>query len=375
MKQTSHLFLVVLSFCSFTVLAQQEKGGGFKKNPKIPVKENTGLYKEKSKKQDELDELPTLQFRTDFESVDKSPETAISSADKRYEPSRAINQTISNFDTTSVDEREPLVIEIEEEMKPEGSDDFVTVASYFSIWDARNIDPYNINPNDFSDVVDIELYNKEQNRFWASPLNAPKMTSVFGPRWGRLHAGVDLDLETGDPVYSAFDGIVRVAGYDGRGYGKFIVVRHYNGLETLYGHLSSQGLESGAYVKAGDEIGRGGNTGRSTGSHLHFETRYEGNPFNPTYVFSFAGEATQPISDHVLVSARVFDTYGLALGNEYGEAGEKVVTRKTAWTTAHYGDTLNSIASRAGISVEKLAKLNGMRASANLRAGRRLRIQ
>ncbi|PWK28532.1 murein DD-endopeptidase MepM/ murein hydrolase activator NlpD [Arcicella aurantiaca] len=363
-------------FCvgSFTVSAQES--GNFKKNPKINVKNNTGLYKEKEKKQDDiLDELPKLQFRVDYSVEPVSDAPSAITASNKYEPAKPLNSSVSTFDTTSVDEREPLIIEIEEETRPEGSDDFVSVATYYSVWDATNIDPYGIEPKDFDDVVDVELYNKDQGRFWSVPNNAPKMTSPFGPRWHRLHAGVDLDLETGDPVYSVFDGIVRVSGYDGRGYGNFIVVRHYNGIETLYGHLSSKGLESGAYVKAGDQIGLGGNTGRSTGSHLHFETRYEGNPFNPTYVFNFTGAGSEPTSDHVLISARVFDTYGLALGNEYGDAGNKVMTRRTAWTTAHYGDTLYSIANRAGISVEKLARMNGMRLSSSLRAGRRLRIQ
>lgn len=365
-------FLTAFFVCSALMAWSQEKGS-FKNNPKIKIKDNTGLYKEKEKKQDDLlDEMPKLQFRNEFEVVEKQATTTAGS--QKFEPVREVNATVSAFDTTSIDEREPLVIEIEEEMKPSGSDDFVTVASYFSIWDTNTIDPYGIDVKDFDDVVDLELFNKEQGRYWSAPTNAPKLTSQFGPRWGRLHAGVDVDLETGDPVYSAFDGIVRVSGYDGGGYGNFLVVRHYNGLETLYGHLSRKGYESGMFVKAGDEIGKGGNTGRSTGSHLHFETRYEGNPFNPTYVMNFAGEGTQPISDHLLVSARVFDTYGLALGNEYGDAGNKVVTRRTAWTVARSGDTLYSIANRAGISVERLAKMNGMKLSSNLRAGRRLRI-
>jgi murein DD-endopeptidase MepM/ murein hydrolase activator NlpD len=371
MSIRSNFLTLLFTFTALVALAQEK--GSFKNNPKIKVKDNTGLYKEKEKKQDELlDELPKLQFRNEFEVVDKQATT--SAAAEKFEPVRAINPSVSSFDTTSVDEREPLVIEIEEEMKPSGSDDFVTVASYFSVWDTNNIDPYGIDAKGFDDVVDLELFNKEQGRYWGAPTNAPKLTSQFGPRWGRLHAGVDIDLETGDPVYAAFDGIVRVSGYDGGGYGNFLVVRHYNGLETLYGHLSRKGYESGMYVKAGDEIGKGGNTGRSTGSHLHFETRYEGNPFNPTYVFNFAGEGTQPVSEHLLVSARVFDTYGLALGNEYGDAGNKIATRRTAWTVARSGDTLHSIANRAGISVERLAKMNGMRLSSNLRVGRRLRI-
>ena len=374
MKNLKNILLISLCVGTFTVSAQES--GSFKKNPKINVKNNTGLYKEKEKKEDELlDELPKLKFRNEIETDRVVEAPSAVTASNKYEPSKALNASVSAFDTTSVDEREPLIIEIEEETRPEGSDDFVSVATYYSIWDSNNIDPYGIDAKEFDDVVDVELYNKDQGRFWSLPHNTSKPTSPFGPRWGRLHAGVDLDLETGDPVYSAFDGIVRVSGYNNGGYGKFMVVRHYNGLETLYGHLSQQNFETGTYVKAGDQIGLGGSTGRSTGSHLHFETRYEGNPFNPTYIYNFSGPGSEPISDHVLISARVFDTYGLALGNEYGDAGNKVQTRRTAWTTAHYGDSLYSIANRAGMSVEKLARLNGMRVSSNLRAGKRLRIQ
>ncbi|MDR6560102.1 MULTISPECIES: peptidoglycan DD-metalloendopeptidase family protein [unclassified Arcicella] len=365
--------LLVLVFCLVSFISFSQESGSFKKNPKINVKTNA---KDKSNKNldEALDELPKLQFRTDYVPEPVATSSAITASSK-FEPAKELNSSISIFDTTSVDEREPLIVEIEEETRAEGSDDFVSVATYFSIWDATNIDPYDINPKDFDDVVDIELFNKEQGRYWSVPNSAPKLTSVFGPRWGRMHSGVDLDLETGDPVYAAFDGIVRVSGYDGGGYGKFLVVRHYNGLETLYGHLSAKNFESGAYVKAGDQIGLGGSTGRSTGSHLHFETRYEGNPFNPAiYVFNFSGERTEPVSDHVLISARVFDTYGLSLDNEYGSSARKVKTRRTAWTTVRSGDSLYSIANRAGISVDKLARMNGMRISASLRIGRRLRI-
>lgn len=374
MKKIKNILLFSLCVGTFTVSAQES--GSFKKNPKINIKNNTGLYKEKEKKEEILDELPKLKFNNSYE-VEATTEApaAVTASTNKYEPSKALNASVSSFDTTSIDEREPLIIEIEEETRPEGSDDFVSVATYYSVWDATNIDPYGIESKDFDDVVDVELYSKDQGRFWSVPNNSPKLTSNFGPRWGRLHAGVDIDLETGDPVYSTFDGIVRVSGYNNGGYGNFIVVRHYNGIETLYGHLSQKNLESGSYVKAGDQIGLGGNTGRSTGSHLHFETRYEGNPFNPTYVFNFSGAGSEPVADHLLISARVFDTYGLALRNEYGDAGNKVMTRRTAWTTAHYGDSLHSIANRAGISVEKLARMNGMRISSNLRSGRRLRIR
>lgn len=360
------LALVLLTLNAY---AQEKKL--FKKNTKIDFKSNANLYQNNSSKKNDLDELPPLTFRTEGEST----ATAIQGSEmqeRRYEPLKLLNPTISNFDTTSIDEGESLVVEIEEENAPIGSEDFVAVASYYSIWDTKSIDPYDINAKDFDEPVDLELYNLPAGRNWSPPLASIKQTSPFGPRWGRLHAGVDLDLETGYPVYSAFDGIVRVASVDWGGYGKFMVVRHYNGLETLYGHLSKQNLEPGSFVKAGDEIGLGGNTGRSTGSHLHFETRYEGNPFNPNQVYNFG--TGEPLSDHLLLTAQTFNSRVLALRNEYGSVGDKIKTRRKAWVKIRSGDSLYTIAQRAGISVNKLAKLNGLRLSSTIRAGGRLRI-
>ncbi|MDZ7897681.1 MAG: hypothetical protein U5N85_06590 [Arcicella sp.] len=163
MKKLKNILLFSLCVGTFTVSAQES--GSFKKNPKINVKNNTGLYKEKVKKEEMLDELPKLQFRNEIETdrVVEAP-SAITAANK-YEPSKSLNASVSTFDTTSVDEREPLIIEIEEETRPEGSDDFVSVATYYSVWDATNIDPYGIDAKEFDDVVDIELYNKDQGSF------------------------------------------------------------------------------------------------------------------------------------------------------------------------------------------------------------------
>jgi murein DD-endopeptidase MepM/ murein hydrolase activator NlpD len=362
----SFIFCCILVSMVTFVSKGQEKSL-FKKNTKIEIKPNTSS---KTNNKDDLDELPPLQFRNDMETSGKVAGSELE--ERKYEPIKFQNPAISNFDTTSVDEGESFVVEIEEENAPEGSEDFVTVASYFSIWDTKNIDPYDIDAKDLDEPVDIELYNIPSGRNWSNPLSNIKQTSPFGPRWGRLHAGVDLDLETGYPVLSAFDGIVRISGYNYGGYGNYVVVRHYNGLETLYGHLSKRNFEPGQFVKAGDEIGLGGNTGRSTGSHLHFETRYEGNPFNPVHVYDF-GKA-EPVSDHILLSARTFDRRLLSLRNEYGSAGEKIRSRRKAWTKVRSGDTLSSIAQRAGVSASKLARLNGLRLTSTIRAGRRLRI-
>lgn len=119
------------------------------------------------------------------------------------------------------------------------------------------------------------------------PTPSRVITSPFGQRWGRLHAGLDIKVYIGDTICAAFDGKVRVVDYDARGYGNFVVIRHPNGLETLYGHMSKHLVKNNQIVKAGQPIGLGGNTGRSTGSHLHFETRICGTPINPALMFDF----------------------------------------------------------------------------------------
>ncbi|MBP5478583.1 MAG: M23 family metallopeptidase, partial [Bacteroidaceae bacterium] len=124
-------------------------------------------------------------------------------------------------------------------------------------------------------------------RGFCMPTTSRVVTSNFGPRWRRQHAGIDVKVYIGDTIRAAFDGKVRITKYDRRGYGYFVVIRHPNGLETLYGHLSKIIAKEDAVVKAGDIIGLGGNTGRSTGSHLHFETRLLGQAINPAFMFDF----------------------------------------------------------------------------------------
>ena len=127
------------------------------------------------------------------------------------------------------------------------------------------------------------------------PTPSTKITSPFGPRWRRMHNGLDLKVNIGDTIVAAFDGKVRIVKYERRGYGKYVVIRHDNGLETVYGHLSKQLVEENQLVKAGEVIGLGGNTGRSTGSHLHFETRFLGIAINPIYMFDFPKQDIQSL--------------------------------------------------------------------------------
>lgn len=122
------------------------------------------------------------------------------------------------------------------------------------------------------------------------PTSSRQQTSPYGRRWGKIHAGLDIKVYLGDTIRAAFDGKVRIVKYNARGYGYYVVIRHPNGLETLYGHLSKQLVAEDQIVRAGDIIGLGGNTGRSFGSHLHFETRLLGQPIDPALMFDFANQ-------------------------------------------------------------------------------------
>ena len=193
------------------------------------------------------------------------------------------------------------------------------------------------------------------------PTPSTKITSPFGPRWRRMHNGLDLKVNIGDTIVAAFDGKVRIVKYERRGYGKYVVIRHDNGLETVYGHLSKQLVEENQLVKAGEVIGLGGNTGRSTGSHLHFETRFLGIPINPALMFDFE---KQDIVADSYTFRKTKGTSGTARSMASGEGLFYKVKK---------GDTLSKIASRQGTSIDKLCKLNRITRRTILRPGQVLR--
>ena len=196
------------------------------------------------------------------------------------------------------------------------------------------------------------------------PTPSTKITSPFGPRWRRMHNGLDLKVNIGDTIVAAFDGKVRVVKYERRGYGKYVVIRHDNGLETVYGHLSKQLVEDNQLVKAGEPIGLGGNTGRSTGSHLHLETRFLGIAINPIYMFDF------PKQDIVA------DTYTFRKAKGVNRAGShdtQVADGAIRYHKVKSGDTLSRIAKLRGVSVSTLCKLNRIKPTTTLRIGQVLR--
>jgi len=205
-----------------------------------------------------------------------------------------------------------------------------------------------------------------------------KISSDYGKRRRRMHYGVDLSYPTGTPVMAAFDGIVRYSKTNAGGYGNLVVIRHYNGLETYYAHLSKRLVNPGQIVNAGDTIGLGGNTGRSYGSHLHFETRYLGTPFNPNNIIDFAEFKlkcdTLYISGSRSVDNIAANTSTTSSGQRSGAAATSTSSANAVYYSVREGDTLSHIAARYRTTVTKIKQLNGLR-SDFLRIGQRLRVR
>ena len=220
------------------------------------------------------------------------------------------------------------------------------------------------------------------------PTTSRVLTSNYGPRWHRQHKGLDIKVYTGDTIRAAFAGKVRVVRYEGRGYGKYVVIRHDNGLETYYAHLSKQLVSEDDEVRAGDPIGLGGNTGRSTGSHLHFETRLCGVALNPALMFDFRNQDV--VDDYYMFRKATYQKESAVATRLRGAGGLSTyesddVELATAAPAASYaqesrfhkvkkGETLYSIAKRRGTSVASIMKLNHLKKNAKLRPGQILKF-
>lgn len=247
-------------------------------------------------------------------------------------------------------------IQVSEQLKIDSV--WVVLREYYSIWDSKKVNPYKLDGEKFADTVNIPLHYENPDLEWSVPIENGHITSPFGLRRWRWHYGSDLRLSIGDSVRAAFDGIVRVAHYDRYGYGHYVLIRHYNGLETLYGHFKKSLAKVGDVVKAGEVIGLGGNTGRSSGPHLHFEVRFQGNAINPIELFDF--ESNELLTDTLTVNNSTFSYLKEA--------------RKVRYHRIRRGDTLSHISYRYGISISRICRLNGITRKTILRVGKRLRI-
>lgn len=249
---------------------------------------------------------------------------------------------------------------------------------YDSNWDDNSTNPYGIEQKDLPDEWAIWLVDS------LDQYHCPFQGSVyhrgkFGVRRGRRHQGVDIPLKTGDPVYATFTGKVRVSKYWGA-FGNLVVIRHDNGLETFYAHLSKRNVEVGDWVNAGDVIGLGGSTGRSTGPHLHFETRHNGFAFDPQWLIDFEKGTLR----HRLfvLKKKYFNIYSNyeqdfedELKNEEDDKKEDAEREAMRWYTIKSGDTLGRIAINNGTTVNAICKLNGIKPTTTLKIGRKIRVR
>ncbi|MBQ8674482.1 MAG: peptidoglycan DD-metalloendopeptidase family protein [Bacteroides sp.] len=226
----------------------------------------------------------------------------------------------------------------------------------YPVWTNKQVNAY-------GDAIVPESYTFDLTGF-CMPTTNTRITDIFGyrPRRRRVHNGLDVKVYIGDTIRSAFDGKVRIVKDQGRrrGYGKYIVIRHDNGLETVYGHLSKHLVVEDQLVKAGDVIGLGGNTGRSTGSHLHFETRFLGIPLDPAKMFDFEKQ-------DIVADSYTYEKKTKAKTSRAVAAGEGIYYK------VKKGDTLGKIAARQGTTVDRLCKLNRITRKSILRPGQVLR--
>jgi len=225
-------------------------------------------------------------------------------------------------------------------------------------WDTVNIFAYgNIDYKRALDTFAIPILVGDTGKF-VIPVPGYKQ-SGFGWRWGQMHNGIDLDLKTGDTVVSVFDGVVRFAGWNNGGYGNLVIVRHFNGLETYYAHLSSLNCTDNQRVCSGECIGYGGRTGRAYGPHLHFEIRFKDNPFDPEWLVDF--ESKKLKTDILYLMPEKFGHVKELAGANY-----HVVSS---------GDSLWGISRRYGVSINYVCSLNGITENTTLNIGQKLRVR
>ncbi len=247
-------------------------------------------------------------------------------------------------------------------------------------WDTATLFPYkdaDMSAMPFSVV--IELVDSLQS-YCCPYAGKPHPHGKYGPRRRRQHQGIDIPLKMGDPVHAAFSGRVRISEYNKGGYGNLVIIRHDNGLETYYGHLSERKVESGQWVEAGTVIGLGGSTGRSTGPHLHFETRYYGQSFDPERLIDF--EKGLLCRETFLLKKSFFSIYSKAgqdfddeIANEEQDKQEAAELAARQYHKIRSGDTLGHLAVKYHTTVRNICALNGIKPTTVLRLGRTLRVR
>ncbi len=236
--------------------------------------------------------------------------------------------------------------------------------------------------------AEIELNLVEKLDQFHTPVKG-KVFSKYGPRRRRPHNGVDIPLKMYEPIYATFEGKVRYSKFNTGGFGNLIIIRHLNGLETWYAHLSRNNVKEGDYVKAGQVIGFSGNTGRSRGPHLHFEMRYCDQTFDPEFLIDF--ETGQLKYQTFILEKKFFNIYSRAselleeeedlnfplLSDDSAPVKAENAERESReiWHIVKSGDMLGKLARRYGVTVNQICRLNKIKSTTTLKLGRRLRIK
>lgn len=231
---------------------------------------------------------------------------------------------------------------------------------YHYSWTPLRVNPYGVKVDSMPDSVYIDC------REFVYPTESNRITSNYGWRRYRYHHGIDIGLEVGDTLRATFSGRVRVVDYERKGYGHYVVIRHNNGLETVMAHMSRVLVNIDQDVVAGQPIGLGGNTGHSTGPHLHYELRFLGNSFNPVNLIDFENKKCLSDEDGFYIVSKK-GTY--AHGKELAEV------QSSAYHKVRQGETLSHIARRYHTTVKRLCQLNRIKETSILRIGQRIRYR
>jgi len=265
---------------------------------------------------------------------------------------------------------------------------FDTSRVFEKYWHNSNLFPYSY-PS-AAEVPDSAYFmmRDSETQFCIPRMGA--INSAFGPRWGKMHKGLDIHLKRGDAVKAALSGKVRYAQFNTGGYGNLVIIRHPNGLETYYAHLTDINTKPNAWVSAGTVIGTGGNTGAEwSGEHLHFEMRYRDRAFDPLLIIDWAKKELK--SDTLVLLKKhlqVSDEFAKqTIDNKDGDPNEvnvaktssrnqKMVSKssKSNRHTVMAGDTIYSIARKYGTSSSRILSLNGLTADSVLSIGEKIRI-
>jgi murein DD-endopeptidase MepM/ murein hydrolase activator NlpD len=262
----------------------------------------------------------------------------------------------------SVQQTTPDIVEVDffDEVKDEIEDDeYIDAVSdiykNFS-WTSERLNPYRVKIDSLPDTT-INCAG------FVFPVKGAYITSPFGPRRSRFHYGTDIGLSVGDTVVAIFDGKVRIVDYERRGYGNYVVIQHPNGLESIYAHLSRKFVSINQEVKAGEPIGLGGSTGRSSGPHLHLELRFLGNAFNTAKLIDYENQNC------------LYEEFPLTKKETFNHKTELEKLKEARYHRVRNGETLSYIAHRYGTTITQLCKLNRLNRNSILRVGRSIRYR